>query len=262
MRDLLLKQKKFKISTALNPNRDIVFEEDFEDMEFDSFVISGDNLLLKSGNKTVIKLSFFKDHLEGNDTRGGKSVLTPTAPNKDDFIRHFKPAHRSEVLVPEKQTNELEGKVAIISPFSFEGHTCIDPKRERLYDIYDDLFSKGYKYIFHVHCRTTKHFIFLLENLSKTYLNGGKVGSVQVCSSKTSNDGAAVSFEDGDWKGFAIDNRTWVKIKSKMSNKRLNFFRNLTILFKEKNLMRISTDMSRDVLMTPQDKVRKNFVGI
>ena len=262
MQDLLQTQKTFKISSPLNPSREIVFGDPFEDIEFDAYIATNDSLILKIDKKTVCRLKFLKDHLVGTDTRGGETILTPKSENKDKFIRYFKPNHRVEVLIPEKEDVPLEGKIAIVTPFKFEGYTCVNPKRERLFKIYDDLFSKGYDYVFHIDCSTTKGFIPLLTTLSKQYLTGERIGSVQVCSHKTSDDGSAISFEDGDWRGFSIDKKTWTKIKAKVMTKQLNFYRALTVQFREKKLFRISTDMSRDKFSTPQDKNRKNFIGI
>ena len=262
MKEMLLSQKEFKISSPLNPDRTIKFTEDFKDSEFDSYIVAGDRLLLKVSGQTVARLTFYKDHLEGDDSRGGKTTIYPMSPNVDKFINSFKAAHAVEPLIKEEKETELVGKTAIVSKGVFEGYHCVDPRTKRLFDVYDDLFSTGYDYVFYIDCPTTKHFTFLLENLSKKFLTGQRIGSVQVCSKKSSEEGGAVSFEDGDWRGFSIDKTTWLKIKSKMSDKKLNFFRGLTVYFKEKNLVRISTDLSRDIACTPQDKSRVNFHGI
>ena len=257
MRAILLKQKLFEVSTPLG-KRDIIFNENLVDREFDSFQIENNTLLLRKDGITLATLSYNPNRncLSGSDLRGGTTEVYPFPNKEQEFKNHFSTDRKSEPLLKEKDSIKKKTDTAVVCNLSFEGYDCYKPSK-KLFDTFDSLFQAGYQYVMYINTPITPHITQLLENLSKDKVHGD-IGSVQVVSGKAGK-ADEISLETGDWRSFSISVDVWAKIRKHMDNPKFNFFRNLTVQFKEKKLKRYSTNMSRDKDWTPQDSRRKNF---
>jgi hypothetical protein len=271
MEDLLLKQRQFRISTPMAANRDIFFTEDFKDFEFDRWKVESDTvsgkkyLSLYKDNQRLCKLSYDKDSLAGFDARGGQTVIKPLSSNTSKFTEYFNRRRKVAALQPAQNvvnTAKYEKKhdsavVAISGSDHLEGWDCdVYQIKSNLFETVDQLFSAGYKNVIVANCSTTPHFIPLAINLASYLID--KVGAVQLVSDDTGEGDELIS-ETGPWKGFLINDITWGKIRGWMKDTKYNFYRNIDQAFKHKNLIRLSTAMSRDRRWTKSDSRRKNF---
>jgi len=257
MIEILEKIQDFKISTPMKGSRKISFKRPFEDIEFSDYKLQDNKLCLIKDEEVLTKLSFNKSRLEGSDSRGGVTELHPDMSDLEEFKDYFKVVRVSKPLVTEPEVN-FEGKITIVSNNNHEGYPVVPP-RGRLYDIYDKLFSNGVELILNfTDCNVKPNAIDLLIELSKQYLND-KVGSVQVCSRDKTGSANQLSEENGDWYGYAINLKTWLKIRQKMKSKEFNFKYGLKMQFIEKKLIRLSCNMSRCKYHDIQDGRRKHF---
>lgn len=252
----------FEIITPLTDKRPISFEEPFQDVEFTSYTVDGNILNLHSEDTICAKLIFDGNYLSGNDSRGGKCVIMPEKTSQKEFSEFFK---TNRTLVEEKylqmpvESDTLIGKISIITTNNYEGFNCVRPSREGLFQIVEDLFKKGSKYVFVIDSDISLSGVKLLKNLCDIYYSG-EIGSIQIHNtSPVPGLLNQLMYTDSDPKCFAISSHIWAEIRGKMGQRFTNFHYNFKKQLKDKKLKRLSTAMSRVGVTDSNDPRRKNF---
>ena len=260
----MLEEKFFKIQTPINPNREISLSVEFTDLEFDRFEIDLHTISFYIEDKKVCELEHVKGKMVGTDTRGGETILEPTAAARSRFDRFWKPDRVKPLYVEPMELEVDETEIAILSDLKqARKYKNVSIKRalNTLEEI-DTLFQKGFKKVLYIQNPPVAFdsFVHLMSNLSDAFQEDEKVGAVQGYSRRNSEDGAAVSLEQYEWDGFIINQKQWAKVKGKvMKAKTRNFTRSLSVVFDEKKLVRLSLDMSRNKQFTKSDARRKKF---
>ena len=256
MIDKLKQIPEFEISTPLQGFRPFKIQEPLQDVEFDFIGQEGSRLYLKKDGRTMCYLDCYGDYFQGTDVRGGITQIRPNA----NFISDFRDAVREESVIELKveEEIELEGDVAVISEFKFNNYPTYNPKGKRLEELYDELFQKGYSYVFNISKDLSGSSLKLMENISRQYLPED-YQAIQIDSNFPDGEPNQLSLTNWDWKCYSIHKNTWIKISSRMKNRDYNFEYKLTSLFKESGFQRLGTRVSRALTENKSDSIRKKF---
>lgn len=251
--------KTYKIVSPVTGVREITFNSEFSDIEFDDWSANEDSLKLFQNGQRVASLSLEGNSLSGRDVRGGYVVIEPLSNNIKMFQDYFRKPRKVALShsqsfrsIPEIKKNH---SVAVLSKSIYSGVDNYNYSKFLKQDI-DLMFSSGYNYVMVIDRELPESSIKLLNTLT-SYLSG-EIGSVQVVSD-TKGPADALQYETGSWSCYCLSSNAWSKVRKSVIGSSFNLETALTKGFNDKRLKRISTQMSRDVQNTPQDSKRKNF---
>ena len=256
MIEKLKKITDYEIATPISGFRDFFLSDPLVDHEFDFIGQQDNKIYLKKDGRTLCYLDFHGDFFQGPDVRGGFTQLRPNA----NYLEQFREAMlgNRKVQVKEVEIKELEGTVAIISPHKFEGFPCYKVTGQRTEELYEELFSLGYKHILNVPTKISRSSLRLLKNLAEQYLPD-KCQSIQIEGNSAGGEMNQLCYTNHSWRYFALSSDTWVKISNIMRDKTYNFESKLNKAFDENRFKRLSTAVSRTDKEDKSDSIRKKF---
>jgi hypothetical protein len=165
MKDNLIRHSPFVISSA-SGKREITFKEDgtLEDTEYSSWRANSETILLNGENISAKVTYMPTGKLNGFDSNDSGVEVVPQLHQKKDFIDSFLPNIRSDIISIDSSIKikpEVKTKIAVISTSTNSDFDTYNPRRERLSEIFDKLFSNGYQYVVFGYKETINGRIFL-----------------------------------------------------------------------------------------------------
>ena len=203
--------------------REIVLKEDgsLDDNEYTSWKNNSESIFFKGTGLSARVTYTAKGILTGFDSNDSGVEVIPQAHQKKDFMASFLSTGRSsEIITVESSVTslmpEVKTQIAVIGTSASTEFDFYHPKRERLSEVFDQLFSNGYKYV-----------VFGNQNipdLSLKLIDEPKL--------------AACFMVDGihKWKSFAIPASIWPRLRKKLLSKDLNFYAAFEKAVKESNM--------------------------